>query len=575
MSADEASVRPAVGDADTIQDRSPVRHAAPTDGEPSHSTVSPEVLDREEHQTRRIALAVLLLAYIAISVLTLQTRLYGSGRSLMLTIALANVLLVGVLLVVSRRRRYSDATSTGVGVSGASMAFAACIFVGIDSAATIGLAPLVYYFGLGNSMVRRRVVVGFTLIGYSTLIVLCFAGVLPFGGLLQRDRQTSETVARGRTLSLAVIQILVLTSWLARRSRHTTLQAMAALDHARVGIRRRDALLQEANANIDRAMDDAKVGRFTGQTFDGLVIGKVIGRGAIGEVYEARDVKNDRRVAVKVLHSHLEIQPDHIARFVREVQITTALRSPNIPQTYGSGSAPDGSPYFAMELLTGTDLATELRRSGRLEMAAVGELVTQTSRALQVAHDAGIVHRDIKPQNIFRTDTEPPVWKVLDFGVSKFASGGGTLTQGAAIGTPAYMAPEQVGGEDVDARVDVFALCVVVYRAITGRPAFSGPSEIISMLRASRTQPARPGEFAEFHPDIDAVLALGLAKSRARRIGSVADFERAWHDATRGALDPAIRRRAAKLLEEQPWGADVEPHVDPTVSVAGAKQRSS
>jgi serine/threonine-protein kinase len=211
-----------------------------------------------------------------------------------------------------------------------------------------------------------------------------------------------------------------------------------------------------------------------------------------------------------------------------------------------------------MELLVGCDLATDLRQRTRLPLPEIDELVFQLGQGLASAHQAGVVHRDIKPQNLFVVRGAKPMWKVLDFGVSKLVVSSGTLTQGAAIGTPGYMAPEQAKGLEVDARADVFSFGAVVYRALTGQPAFRGPSQLTTMMEVIRSQPQRPGEFAEVPDDIDAVLALALAKEKEARFESANSFVVAWRDARRGALPVSLREAAKRILAAQPWGADLE-----------------
>jgi serine/threonine-protein kinase len=185
------------------------------------------------------------------------------------------------------------------------------------------------------------------------------------------------------------------------------------------------------------------------------------------------------------------------------------------------------------------------------------ELVTQVSNALNAAQDAGIVHRDLKPQNLFRSEAEGhSVWKVLDFGVSKVGSASSTLTQGAAVGTPSYMAPEQAQGRDVDHRADLFALGVITYRALTGRPPFTGPDGPATMYNVVHVQPARPGELVDLPEDVDLFLALALAKDRSRRVPSANTYAAALRDAARGELDERLRRDARELLAEQPWGTE-------------------
>jgi serine/threonine-protein kinase len=241
-----------------------------------------------------------------------------------------------------------------------------------------------------------------------------------------------------------------------------------------------------------------------------------------------------------------------------------------------AGQGPAGEPYFAMERLVGHDLSWHLRRRTRLSVQEVLMLAEHLAAGLRAAHAAGIVHRDLKPQNVFLHDSgrdEPEVdtttdagcapitsgtWKILDFGVAKVQGTGGTLTGVAVVGTPGYMAPEQVCGSPVDARTDVFALGAVVYRALTGRPPF-GVSEVQAMFDAVSRQPPAPSDLQRDIPkDVDQVLAIALAKESCDRFASAPELARALGDAARDELAPSVRERAAVVLRARPWGSVVD-----------------
>jgi len=207
-------------------------------------------------------------------------------------------------------------------------------------------------------------------------------------------------------------------------------------------------------------------------------------------------------------------------------------------------------PYLAMERLSGEDLAQILRREERLEPARVVELVRQVGRGLTVAATAGIVHRDLKPQNLMSADG---VWKILDFGVSKLVEHGGTLTEGEAIGTPHYMAPEQARGGDVDARTDLYALGAIAYRSLTGHPPFKGGSPSEVLLAVISTMPVRPSALAALPRDVDAALALAMAKRPDDRFDSADRLADALEAALAERLDDTLRKRAARLVMIQPW----------------------
>jgi serine/threonine-protein kinase len=216
-------------------------------------------------------------------------------------------------------------------------------------------------------------------------------------------------------------------------------------------------------------------------------------------------------------------------------------------------------PYIAMERLNGTDLGTYLRERGRLPIDEVCDMVRQVAAGLEAAHARQVVHRDLKPGNVFRTvieDSLEPIWKVLDFGVSKLSGGlDATLTANELIGTPQYMAPEQARGErDLDARTDIYGLAAIAYRALTGEPPFTG--ELPSILQyILERMPHAPSSRAQLPHDIDLALALGMSKKREDRFTSAAAFASALSQAARGELDEAMRQRARALLSQQPYAA--------------------
>ena len=145
---------------------------------------------------------------------------------------------------------------------------------------------------------------------------------------------------------------------------------------------------------------------------------------------------------------------------------------------------------------------------------------------------------------------------MLDFGVSKSRARPARSRRRGTVGTPSYMAPEQAQGREVDHRADIFALGVITYRALTGRPPFTGPDSPATMYNVVHVQPARPGELADLPEDVDLILALALAKDRSRRVPSSNTFAAALRDAARGELDERLRRDARNLLAEQPWSAE-------------------
>jgi len=476
--------------------------------------------------------------------------------------------------VVGARHRAEDPQDPSllvtVGVLISTTVLICLAYFGVFSAGAVVLCTLVFTYGLAEWHVKAWAIFVTCETGYALLTLLAVAGVVPVtvGPLLAPSDDTLSLALFGLTIQLA----LALTFFIARRSRRVSEQAVAQAEAAAREVSRRDAQLVEAHAALDRVVGAARIGRMTAKQIDAYQVGEVIGRGAMGEIYVAWDTQRQRQAALKVLHESTMAEQDLVERFFREADVSSSLASPHIVEVLGCGRAPDGTPYLAMELLNGQDLAAHLRERERMSTEAVVELVTHMSLALQTAHDAGIVHRDIKPQNIFLTQGPHGAhWKVLDFGVSKMRDGNGTLTQDVVVGTPNYMSPEQARGEKVDARTDVFALAAIAYRALTDRPAFSAPDPYALMYQVVHVQPASPRALAAVHRDVELVLALALAKDKNVRFGSVTRFALALQSATRGGLPHALRNAAEHVLKTRPWGSC---RMDPELKRSGPRLRA-
>jgi serine/threonine protein kinase len=243
--------------------------------------------------------------------------------------------------------------------------------------------------------------------------------------------------------------------------------------------------------------------------------------------------------------------PRHVERFIREVRVASALDSPHVVRVLEAATPSDGLPFLAMERLRGHTLGELLRTTNTLTGVDLAELLAQIGRAFETARIAGVVHRDVKPHNLFRADDGS--WKVLDFGVAALADSSSTLTQGGVIGTPAYMSPEQARGEPVDHRADVYALGAVIYRCVTGRVPFAA-ADTPSLLHAViHDMPLRPSAIARVDGALDRVLMLALAKARDARLSSAAELVAAYDAATTGTLPDALVRRARTLARRHPW----------------------
>ncbi|MGH7293984.1 MAG: serine/threonine-protein kinase, partial [Polyangiaceae bacterium] len=337
-----------------------------------------------------------------------------------------------------------------------------------------------------------------------------------------------------------------------------------ALDRAVAAMREmrtREAQLEEANRDLDFLMRMAagRAGPYTGLMAGRYAIRHLLARGAMGEVYAATDTDTGADAAIKLLQSNMLGDDLLVARFLREGEAASQLLGPNAVRVHEVGTlSSNGAPYIAMELLRGHDLAWHLRQRGALPLDEVVALAEHVAGALESARKAGIVHRDLKPQNLFlaQQNAAAPVWKILDFGVSRLAGSSGTLTLDMVIGTPGYMSPEQAAcGVEVTHRSDVFSFGAVVYRALTGQPPFSGPDTPQILYQVVYRNPARPSQLVPGLPaDIEMVLAIAMAKDPGDRFATAVEMAEALRRAAKGALDPSHRVHAQTLLAGLPWG---------------------
>ena len=254
----------------------------------------------------------------------------------------------------------------------------------------------------------------------------------------------------------------------------------------------------------------------------------------MGSVYEIEHELTKHRRALKLLHKSMAAMPSVVERFLREASAAGRVGNPHIVETFDAGVLDSGEPYLVMEILRGEPLSSRIAR-GPMPVAEVVDLVGQAAAGVHAAHNAGIVHRDLKPDNLFVIDGSDgrPFVKILDFGISKFdpqKTGGLQLTQeGAALGTPYYMPPEQIRGETgLDARADVYALGVILYECLAGVRPFE--AETLAHL-AILIHTGQPRPLAEHRPDLPPGFAQlvhsALATDRGQRTQSAGDLRAA------------------------------------------------
>ena len=289
-------------------------------------------------------------------------------------------------------------------------------------------------------------------------------------------------------------------------------------------------------ASIERSVDRGGDVRPPGSVVAGCYrIEELLGTGGMATVYRAVELASGRRVALKLLRRELSTNPEAATRFRREGEVLQSFTHPGIVRVDTFGALDDGTLFLAMELLEGETLGQMMRRRGPLDPLEVGPILTGACAPLASAHAKGIVHRDLKPDNVFLVrapgapESEFQV-KLLDFGISK-VFGSERLTQtGELLGTPRYMAPEQLAADDdLDGRVDVYALGVIVYEMLAACPPFLGstPSDLIVAILHGKIAPLRTVR-ADLPPEIESVVMRTMARAREARYATPEELANAF-----------------------------------------------
>ena len=305
-------------------------------------------------------------------------------------------------------------------------------------------------------------------------------------------------------------------------------------------------------------------------------IARVLGSSGMGIVYLAEHLELERPVAVKFLLASALASEDGIARFRREAKALAKIESPNVVRVFDVGSLDGVGPYIVMEYLEGEDVAQILKREGRLSVSRACSLVIQAAKGLASAHAVGVVHRDVKPANLFVVPTADgrEMVKVIDFGIAKLASAVDTVTESASfLGSPRFMSPEQVyGDKTIDARTDVWSLAVVLFEALAGKPAFGAESfaKVLTEIAIGKV-PTLASFVTDAPLALDAVLAAALQKDAAKRTADVLAFARALAPfvsdarsfpltptANRDSIEPDVSTRPARRAS--PHNLLVEPN---------------
>ena len=315
---------------------------------------------------------------------------------------------------------------------------------------------------------------------------------------------------------------------------------------------------------IEAAQGDPLLGTTIADRY--VIVGRV-GSGGMGTVYRAEQQGMGREVALKVLRRDLGRDPDTAARFHREARTLSQLKHPNTVTVFDFGQTTDRLLFLAMELLEGEMLSTRVKREGPLDVLFAIRAATGVLRSLDEAHARGIIHRDLKPDNIFLAkvhgvgEADSEVVKVVDFGIAKIRDGERGIDalqtqEGTVFGTPRYMSPEQAQGKPIDGRSDLYAVGVLLFHMLTGRPPFTDDDAVIVMAHHIKTVPPPVRELAPNRPipeSLEKLVQRALAKDPAKRPQTAGEFlqllEAANADAraivTTGANPVSSRKRLA------------------------------
>ena len=519
-------------------------------------TTAIDALHNEELDRTRafIQLGWLFAAGVVIALLLLP----GDRR---IAIALGAVLGVGVVGSIWLYYLLRDRTRFKPGQIYV-IAFAALVcgqlgitYVGVASAAPLIVTLGIYFFCRTEDFRAAFALYAIAAGAHAVESGLVITGVIRDPGFAPLGAQVSPLA---HLAGHSILQLVYLTCfWLARLTRKTSLRSIEQLQSATRLAAQRDVQVAELRQDLDRALKIGGPGRFTGQIVGTWTLGNVLGRGAMGEVYEA--THGQAEAAVKLLRRELLSDPHHVERFLREVRIAGALQTPHVVRVLDASTPDDPIPFIAMERLRGQTLG-ELVRHGAVTGPRLVALVEQVVSVLECACNAGVVHRDLKPHNVFLTEND--TWKVLDFGVASLGNMTGTLTQGGVVGTPTYMAPEQARGELVDHRADVYALGAIIYRCLTGRVPFLARDTPALLYAVVHSMPLRPSMVAAIGPHEEAFLAVAIAKSRDDRFQTASELGRAFAQAINATLPSEVLQRARRLLRDHPW-ADGERAIRP------------
>ena len=339
------------------------------------------------------------------------------------------------------------------------------------------------------------------------------------------------------------------------------MQRASALDAARNRVDGSDDV-PKSPPSSDRRLNDSNAA-WLGKIVDGRYrVLEVIGRGGMGVVYRVEHLRMGKVAAMKVLHRDLASDPDVIARFEREAAAVSKLHHPHTVQVFDFGTA-NGALYLIMEFVRGLDLSSIISRDGPMPWSRAAPLLAQICGALQEAHELGIVHRDLKPENVLITRTHGRDYaKVLDFGLAKLEQPAAPTTatdRQQIVGTPFFMAPEQIRGDEVDARSDLYSAGALMFEVLTGEHVFNGTTAVGVLTKHLTAEPDAPSMRAPkqgIDPRVDAICKKALAKDPAKRWRTANELAQAIDEVYAETVEYATGpgSRSSSRIQRRPLG---------------------